>query len=58
MRQNLELFAPSGLKWFIGIKAPVQNYSLEWKVTFSLKNITFSIVLTKKNKKWNKKERA
>jgi len=49
MRQSLELFAPSGLKLFIWVTAQIQHYSLKSKVLFSLKNTTFSIVLTKKN---------
>lgn len=50
MRQNLELSAPSGLKLFVGIKAQIQHYCLESKVLVSLKNITFSIVLSKKKR--------
>lgn len=41
MRQNLELFVPSGLKLFIGIKAQIQHYCLESKVLVSLKNIFY-----------------
>lgn len=55
MRQNLELFAPSGLKLFVGIKAQIQHYCLESKVLVSLKNITFSIVLSKKKRLKNGK---
>lgn len=51
MSQNTEFFVSSILKLFIGIKAQIQQYSLESKVVFSLKNIILSVVLTKKGRR-------